>query len=143
MTAAEDVRARNVATVQTYFRLQQEKDLDSWITLWAEDGAQAIPYAPEGFPHLVEGRSRLEGIYRDLLAGYATLSIRELRIDPLHDPTRVLARWHTHTDLVVGGTYDNDLIGLFEFDDLGAIRLLTEYFDPTPFRAAAPAGGAS
>lgn len=143
MTTADEVRARNVATVQTYFRLQQEKDLGAWIALWAEDGAQAIPYAPEGFPHLVDGRARLETIYRDLLAGYTALAIRELRIDALHDPTRVLARWHTHAGLVAGGTYDNDLIGLFEFDDNGALRLLTEYFDPTPFRAAAAAGGAS
>jgi uncharacterized protein len=142
MTTADEVRSRNVATVHTYFRLQEEKDLDSWIRLWAEDGAQAIPYAPERFPHLVDGRARLEGIYRDLLAGYATLEIRELRIDALHDPARVLARWHTHADLVDGGTYDNDLIGLFEFDDDGALRLLTEYFDPTPFRAAV-AGEAS
>jgi hypothetical protein len=35
MTTADEVRARNVATVQTYFRLQQEKDLGAWIALWA------------------------------------------------------------------------------------------------------------
>lgn len=141
--SSDDVSARNVATVRTYFGLQQEMDLGTWIALWAEDGAQAIPYAPDGFPHLVEGRARLEGVYRDLLAGYANLEIRDLRIDALRDPARVLARWHTHADLVDGGTYDNDLIGVFEFDDDGALRLLTEYFDPTPFRAAAAAGAGS
>jgi ketosteroid isomerase-like protein len=133
MTPAEDARARNVAAVQTYFRLQQARDLDTWITLWAEDGAQSIPYAPEGFPKLVAGRHELEQIYRDLFAGYAALTIQDLRIDPLHDPKRVLARWHTRAELTAGGTYDNDLIGVFEFDDDGTLRLLTEYFDPTAF----------
>lgn len=51
----------------------------------------------------------------------------------MYDPNQVLARWHTHADLVTGGTYDNDLIGVFEFDDEGTLRLLTEYFDPTAF----------
>ncbi len=36
---------------------------------------------------------------------------------------------------MAGGTYDNDLIGLFEFDGTGKLRLLTEYFDPTAFSA--------
>ncbi|GAA2083679.1 nuclear transport factor 2 family protein [Actinomadura alba] len=132
---AEDTRTRNVTAVQTYFRLQQEQDFEVWITLWADDGAQAIPYAPEGFPRLVTGRAQLESVYRKLFTGYAKLTIHDLRVEALHDPTRVLARWHTHADLTDGSTYDNDLIGLFEFNDDGTLRLLTEYFDPTPFSA--------
>lgn len=133
MSPSPDARTRNLATVRTYFRLQQEQDLDTWIGLWADDGAQAIPYAPDGFPKLVTGRTQLYDIYRDLLAGYDKLTISDLRIDAMHDPNQVLARWHTHADLVTGGTYDNDLIGVFEFDDEGTLRLLTEYFDPTAF----------
>jgi uncharacterized protein len=130
-----DVRARNVDTVRTYFRLQREQDLDTWITLWADEGAQAIPYAPAGFPTLISGRDELERTYRQLFDGYAALDIHDLRIDAAHDPRRVLARWHTHANLTAGGAYDNELIGLFEFDDAGRIRFLTEYFDPTPFGA--------
>jgi ketosteroid isomerase-like protein len=131
----DETRTRNVKTVHTYFDLQRRKDLDSWLELWAEDGSQAIPYAPGDFPKRVDGRNNLAKIYRDLFAGYATLEIRDLRVDGLDDPTRVLARWHTHADLVAGGVYDNELIGLFEFDDHGKLRLLTEYFDPTAFSA--------
>ena len=133
MHSAHDVRARNVSTVHTYFRLQQEQDLDTWISLWAEDGEQVIPYAPAAFPKLVAGRSSLDEIYRGLFAGYARLAILDLQVDALHDSGRVLARWHTHADLTYGGTYDNDLIGLFEFNDDGTLRRLTEYFDPTAF----------
>jgi NAD(P)-dependent dehydrogenase (short-subunit alcohol dehydrogenase family)/ketosteroid isomerase-like protein len=135
--------ARNLATVHTYFRLQEARDLDSWIALWADDGAQAIPYAPDDFPKLVVGRTRLNEIYRSLFAGYAKLAIVDRRIDALRDPNRVLARWHTHAELSDGTTYDNDLIGLFEFDDDGKLRLLTEYFDPTPFAGITTAGDAS
>lgn len=133
----QDPRARNLATVHTYFRLQQEQDLDTWITLWAHDGAQAIPYAPDSFPNLVTGRAHLEEIYRGLFSGYAKLAILDLRVDALHDPNRILARWHTHADLTNGGTYDNDLIGLFEFNHNGTLRLLTEYFNPSAFNSVA------
>jgi uncharacterized protein len=130
---AQPARARNLATVHTYFRLQQEQDLDTWITLWADDGAQAIPFAPDGFPRLVTGRARLQEVYRNLFDGYAALTIVAPQIDALQDANRVLARWHTHAELTDGTTYDNDLIGLFEFDGDGRVRLLTEYFDPAPF----------
>ncbi|MFG1711004.1 nuclear transport factor 2 family protein [Nonomuraea sp. M3C6] len=142
MNPTQDVRSRNVSAVHTYFRLQQEQDLDTWISLWAEDGEQAIPYAPTGFPKLVAGRSSLDEIYRGLFAGYAKLAILDLQVDALHDPNRVLARWHTHADLADGGTYDNDLIGLFEFNDDGALHRLTEYFDPTAFGGVTARRGA-
>jgi hypothetical protein len=47
----------------------------------------------------------------------------------------VLARWHPHAEFTAGGIYDNEVIGLFEFDGDGKIRLFTEYFDPAPFQA--------
>ncbi|MFI1200300.1 hypothetical protein ACH4VR_12730 [Streptomyces sp. NPDC020883] len=59
------------------------------------------------------------------MSSYAAPEIRALRIDALRDPERVLARWHTHAELIHGGTYDNDRIGLFELDQDGTIRQLT------------------
>jgi ketosteroid isomerase-like protein len=136
MLSEQQRRDNNVATVHTYYRLQQEKNLDAWFQLWADDGAQSIPYAPGTFPKIVSGKPELERIYRDLFAGYGRLQILNLTIDPLLDPDRVLARWHTRAELAAGGEYNNDLIGLFEFNLDGTIRHFTEYFDPTHFGTA-------
>jgi uncharacterized protein len=131
--ADEQRRDRNIATVHTYYRLQQDKDLDTWLQLWADDGAQSIPYAPGEFPKLVTGKAELERIYRNLFAGFGRLLILNLTVDPLLDPNRVLARWHTRAELINGGEYNNELIGLFEFNPDGTIGHFTEYFDPTQF----------
>ncbi|WP_214411931.1 nuclear transport factor 2 family protein [Sphaerisporangium fuscum] len=134
MSPTQNVRARNVEAVRTYFRVQQEKDLDAWTALWAEDGSQAMPFLPEGFPKLVTGRDRLEAVYLSTFGdGPSSRTILDLRIDALDDPDRVLARWRVHAGLPGGGVFDSDFVGLFEFDGHGRIRLLTEYFDPTPF----------
>jgi uncharacterized protein len=132
--SGEERRTRNVATVRTYYSLQEAMDLDSWLDLWADDGAQSIPYAPDGFPPLLSGKAELRRIYEDLFAGFSRLEILDLTVDPLLDPDRVLARWHTRADLVAGGHYDNDLIGLFELRPDGTIGHFTEYFNPSRFQ---------
>lgn len=77
--------------------------------------------------------AELRRIYGDLFAGFRSLEVVDLAVDPLLDPDQVLARWHTRADLVAGGRYDNDLVGLFEFHPDGTIGHFTEYFDPTRF----------
>jgi ketosteroid isomerase-like protein len=66
---SESLRSANLHVVQAYFRLQAEKNLDSWFGLWSPDGVFVIPYAPAGFPDRIEGRSRLEPLYRQLFDG--------------------------------------------------------------------------
>lgn len=125
-------RARNLATVEAYFRLQSQKDLDAWFELWAENGVFVIPYAPAGLPGRIEGRKQLEPIYRKLFEGYGELRYHELEIQPLLDPDKFVATWITDVDLLVGGTYTNKLIALFTLRD-GEVVRYDEYFDPTRF----------
>jgi ketosteroid isomerase-like protein len=125
-------RDRNAATVREYFRLQGEPDLDAWIQLWAPDGRQLIPFAPYDFPKAIEGRQALDRVYRELYSGYRTIEI-DATVEPMLDPDTVLARWHTHAQLVSGGTYSNELIGVFVFGSDGQLCELTEYFDPIAF----------
>jgi ketosteroid isomerase-like protein len=125
-------RDRNAATVRKYFRLQGEPDLDAWIQLWAHDGRQLIPFAPYDFPKAIEGRQALDRVYRELYSGYRTIEI-DATVEPMLDPDTVLARWHTHAQLVSGGTYSNELIGVFVFGSDGKLCELTEYFDPIAF----------
>jgi ketosteroid isomerase-like protein len=127
----DERRARNAETMRTWFRLQESHDLDAWLELWADDGTQSIPYAPPGFPRSISGKAQLSELYRSLFKGFVKVNIQDLVIDPLHDPDRVLVRWHTYAPLVNGDIYENDLIGVFEFDADGRVRHLTEYLDPS------------
>jgi uncharacterized protein len=125
-------RERNVANVREYFRLQDERDLDAWLELWAHDCRHLIPFAPYDFPSSLEGRDRLGEVQRDLHSSYRTLEI-DATVHPMLDPDLVLACWHTHAELVSGGTYASELIGLFRFDADGKLVELREYLDPIAF----------
>jgi ketosteroid isomerase-like protein len=137
-TNESQIRDRNRRNVEAYFALQAAMDLDPWFELWHPDGVFNIPYAPTGFPDRIEGRARLEPIYRQLFAGYSALRYRDLRIEPLLDPGRFVATWTTEADRVAGGTYVNHLIALFFLDDHGKIVRYDEYFDPRAFGSVAP-----
>jgi ketosteroid isomerase-like protein len=125
-------RALNLETVEAYFRLQREKNLNAWFELWAPDGVFVIPYAPAGFPDRIEGRARLEPLYRQLFESYGELRFHDLEIRPMLDPDTFLATWITDVDLLAGGTYVNKLIAIFQLRD-GKIVRYDEYFDPTRF----------
>lgn len=127
---ADDIRARNVRTAETFYQLQEAMDFERWLELWHDDAGQAIPFAPPGFPDSVQGKENLAALYRPLFEGFAAIHIRDLRIEPLADPDRVLVRWHTHAPLRDGGLYENDLVGLFAFAADGRIAHLTEYLNP-------------
>jgi uncharacterized protein len=131
----DTVRDRNVATVWEYFRLQNERDLDGWLELWAPDGRQVIPFAPYDFPHAVEGRTELERVYSKLYAKYRSLEV-DATIYPMFEPNDVVAQWYTRAELVTGGIYASEVMGMFRFADDGKILEVTEYFNPISFLKA-------
>ncbi|CAL9674972.1 nuclear transport factor 2 family protein [Streptomyces sp. enrichment culture] len=133
-TTRETVRARNTATLHRYFRLLADLDIDAWIELWAPDCEVIAPYTPGGVPAVINGRDRLHGFYAGEAAKYTRLRYPGTEIWSLHDPHRAVARWFPRAELVGGGTYRNENVGLFEFDDDGRIRRFTEYFNPLPLR---------
>lgn len=128
---ARERRARNIATMRTWFSLQEKKDLEGWFALWADEPEQAVPFAPASLPRVISGKETLTGLYRSLFEGFAEIRIRDLRISALDDPDRVLVQWHTVAPLRNGNVYENELIGVFEFNDDGKVQKLTEYLDPT------------
>ncbi len=59
-----------MAAVRAMFEEMARKDGDAWISPWADDGSrQLIPYSPEGFPRIAEGKETLRPVYRDLFGG--------------------------------------------------------------------------
>lgn len=141
-TSAEERRSRNVETLRTYFRLLADRDIDRWITLWAEDCSQHMPFAGGSLPAEVRGRAEVDALYRGMAADYQDLSFADLRLDPLEDADLVLARWRPEGTLTSGKPYSNENVALFGFDRDGAIVTFVEYFDPTRVPTDMGAAGA-
>lgn len=46
--------------IKDFLRLLEEKNIDDWIKLWADDSVQEMPYSPSNFPSQIDGTA----IYR-------------------------------------------------------------------------------
>jgi ketosteroid isomerase-like protein len=128
---ATQQRTRNQDTLTRYFQLLSALDIDAWIQLWAENCTVLTPFAPRA-PHRIDGREALHAFYAAQAATYTQLAYPGTEIHPLQDPTKLLARWYPKGELAAGGSYANENVGLFEFDQQGRIRHFTEYFNPLP-----------
>ncbi len=123
-------RIRNMETLQTYFRLLEGRNIDAWITLWAEDCSIIAPYATGDIPKMINGKSSVYSFYREQAASYVALRFAGTEIYPFHDPDKVLARWYPRGELHGGYIYTNENIGVFEFNGEGSITRFFEYFNP-------------
>ncbi|QFZ20961.1 nuclear transport factor 2 family protein [Saccharothrix syringae] len=124
---------RNVATMRRYFELLSRKDFDGWLDLWADDGVQFIPYHDNVLPPEVRGKAELGRLYREIHESYSSMVFTNVDIHAVHGADRVFARWHPVGQLLAGGEYENDSIGLFDFDADGKIVRYTEWFSPLGF----------
>lgn len=136
-------RERNIRSLRSYFRLLADRDIDSWIELWADDCSVVAPYAWGPVPELLNGRADVYAFYRDEAEGYARLSFPDTDIIPTNDPDRVVVHWYPHGETADGARYQNENIGIFEFDADGRIRRFTEFFNPLGLtgRADTPSEG--
>ena len=114
---------------RSFLRHLEEMDLDAWIDLWAEDGRQEMPFAPEGFPREVRGKDALYRHYSDLPNAYSKMAFPDLTVRPMRDAEWALAEYRGEIDFKAGGSYNNTYAGLFHVQD-GKLKLFREYFDP-------------
>jgi ketosteroid isomerase-like protein len=133
VTNADERRERNLESLRTYFTLLEQKDLDTWITLWSHECRQRIPYATGDLPAQVDTRDEIHALYQRIADGYVRLRFTLVELNPMHDPDKVFARWSPRCEMNDGSVYTNESIGLFEFDADGKIQLFTEYFNPLGF----------
>lgn len=129
-TEAGSPRERNVKTVGEFFARLEAMDVEGFVGLWAEDGVQEMPFAPEGFPKRLEGKAAIRRQYGGLPDAYESMAFPEPRIHPMLDPVLVVAEYAGRISLKSGGTYDNRYVGVFRFAEDGRISRFTEYFDP-------------
>lgn len=115
----------------------EDKDMDKFASVWAEDAVQDMPYSPEGFPKRVEGKANLLEHYAPWseISGKANFT-NELVFYPMKDSTIVFAEWKGNVEIIpTQRNYQQRYGGLFHVVD-GKIELFREYYDPIVFKYA-------
>ena len=115
----------------------EDKDMDKFADLWAEDAVQDMPFSPEGFPKRVEGKTNLIEHYAPWseISGKANFT-DELVFYPMQNSTMVFAEWRGNVEIIpTKRTYKQRYGGLFHVVD-GKIELFREYYDPIVFKYA-------
>ena len=130
-------RQQTKKAVRDFLTALEQKDMEQFAGVWAEDAVQEMPYAPKGFPKRVSGRA-------NLIQHYAAWPENSGRADftsalvfhPLQDPERIFAEFKGQVEIVpTGRIYHQRYGGLFLVKK-GKIALFREYFDPVPFTYA-------
>ena len=130
-------RQQTKQTVIDFLTALENKDMDKFAELWAEDAVQDMPFSPEEFPKRVAGLANLIQHYSAWpeISGQANFT-NNLVFYPMQDSTMVFAEWHGDVEIIpTGRQYKQQYSGLFHVVD-GKIELFREYYDPIVFKDA-------
>ncbi len=115
--------------VEQFFAALEAMDMEAFFALWAEEGRQEMPFAPQGFPTVLDGKAAIRRQYSGLPDAYGKMLFPTLVIRPLVEEGWVLAEYRGEIEMLSGGTYHNRYCGLFLIEG-GEIKLFREYFNP-------------
>ncbi len=130
-------RQQTKQAVIDFLESLEDKDMDKFASVWAEDAVQDMPFSPDGFPKRVEGKANLIQHYAAWpeTSGKANFT-DELVFYPMQDSTMVFAEWRGNVEIIpTGRNYNQRYGGLFHVVD-GKIELFREYYDPIVFNHA-------
>lgn len=102
-------------------------DVDAALSVFAPHAVQEMPYAPVGFPSRLDGIDALRRQYGGLPEAYR--SMRFVVEREVVDGDVAVLEYRGEIELVDGGRYDNDYVGVFEVSGGRVVRFV-ERFDP-------------
>lgn len=127
----ENNKERNIQSVKNFLRFLEEKDINKWIDLWAEDGVNYYPYHSDMFPEKMVGKKEVYNNWKNVPGMFDSLSfpIHELYSDETGNIITI--RFDSHNIMKdQKGRYDNTYVCIFKFDERGKIKQYYEYFNP-------------
>ncbi|WP_437675801.1 nuclear transport factor 2 family protein [Sorangium sp. So ce131] len=132
---ASEARERNRAVVEAFFARLEAFDIRGFAELFAETGRQAMPFSPEGFPKVLDGRAAIFNQYRSMPDNFAGMRFPDLVVHDMVDPSRFFVTYRGEIRLKSGAAYNNTYAGMFVIRD-GRIAEYHEYFDPIVLQRA-------
>jgi ketosteroid isomerase-like protein len=126
----QNVREKNIKLIQSFLDLLEQKDLDTWINLWDEDGRQSNPYAPRGFPRILSGKNAIFHHWSGVPNAYGKIAFTEREIYPTLDPDVIFIEFRGKIEVLkTNRNYNNTYCCRFTFSK-GKLVNYVEYFDP-------------
>jgi ketosteroid isomerase-like protein len=113
--------------VDNFFTALETQQFEQLKTIFAENGRQLNPYAPQGFPKSFDGAEAIYRQYSGLTANFGQMSFPR-QIFATEDPDFFFVQFKGKIDITMGGTYENDYLGTFRLKS-GKITEYTEYFN--------------
>jgi len=112
------------------------KDMKGWTELCDENVVAEFPFAPEGSPARLEGRTALYEYLRSYPDFIDVRAIPSLRIYSTDDPNVAIAEWSASGRVLANGNaYEMSYATFVTFRD-GFIVNYREYWNPIAFIAA-------
>ncbi|MBX3076404.1 nuclear transport factor 2 family protein [Candidatus Obscuribacterales bacterium] len=130
-------RLQTMQVVREFLKSLEDKDMEKFASVWADDAVQEMPYSPQNFPKRIEGKANLVAHYSAWPENSGKASFtKELVFYPTLDPEVVFVEYHGVCEIkTTGRIYDQRYGGLFRAVN-GKIKLFREYFDPNVFSHA-------
>ena len=121
------VTETNKKTVDKFFIALETGKYEMLKEVFAENGRQLNPYAPEGFPKSFDGVDAIYNQYSGLAENFGAMKFPR-EIFPTTDPNFFFVKFNGTIVIKSGGKYENDYLGTFKFAD-GKVIEYTEYFN--------------
>ena len=130
------LRDRNRETVRAFFSQLEAMDTgDRFVALFTEDAQQLMPFAPDGFPQLLDGRDAIRKQYSGLPRAYTHMRFPGLTIRDMESADEFFVTYRGDIGLKSGGRYENEYAGYFVIRD-GRIAEFREFFNPIVLQQA-------
>ncbi|KQQ82532.1 phenazine biosynthesis protein PhzA/PhzB [Xanthomonas sp. Leaf131] len=112
------------------------KDMKGWADLCADDVVAEFPFAPEGSPRRIEGRTALYDYLRNYPDAIDVRELPTMRIYATDDPNVAIAEWSASGRVLSNGNpYEMSYATFATFRD-GLMVRYREYWNPQAFMAA-------
>jgi ketosteroid isomerase-like protein len=124
-------REQNVETTRNVFKFLEQRRFKEFSELFAENGKWIHPYHSGLFPEETVGKSKiLKGILK-AAANFKEIHFPIDEILPFEDPKKIAVKLNGKLFLKNGsGTYENNYLAIFSFDEKGKISEWVEYYNP-------------
>lgn len=130
-------RRKTQAAVVYFLKALEDKDMEKLATVWTEKAVLDMPYSPDGFPDLVEGKANILKHYAAWPenAGEADFT-SNLKFYPMISPEWVFAEFTGEVEILPTGREYNQIYGALFHVPHGKIQYYREYFNPELFKFA-------
>lgn len=122
---------RNIESARNVLRFLEQRRFKEFSELFAKKGKWIHPYHSGLFPKETIGRKEISEGIQVSASNFTEIQFPINEIFPFEDPKRVAVRFTGKLLLKNGsGTYENDYLAIFSFDEEGKIVEWIEYYNP-------------